>query len=260
MGVLPPAPIAIDHVEEAKERLILARATHLDSLVARLSEPRVRHVVEPLIAGTFEGGGDTYDDDFQYVADLGLIAPDSPVRVANPIYREVIVRVLASSVERKVSIDAQSFVSPDGRLDFCALLEEFAAFWTEHGDVLAAGVPYHEVAPQLVLMAYLQRVVNGGGFVDREYGVGRGRIDLLIRWRYRDADGRRGVQREAVEIKVWAPRKADPLPRGLAQLDGYLRPERRSATTAHTGKPASSSSRSVRRAVREPFGGTLRRR
>ena len=50
--------------------------------------------------------------------------------------------------------------------------------------MLAAGMPYHEVAPQLVLMAYLQRVVNGGGTVDREYGVGRGRIDLLVRWPY----------------------------------------------------------------------------
>ena len=36
-------------------------------------------------------------------------------------------------------------------------------FWKEQGEVLAAGLPYHEVAPQLVLMAYLQRVVNGGG-------------------------------------------------------------------------------------------------
>jgi hypothetical protein len=38
-------------VDEAKERLILTRATHLDSLVARLGEPRVRRVIEPLLAG-----------------------------------------------------------------------------------------------------------------------------------------------------------------------------------------------------------------
>jgi hypothetical protein len=37
----------------------------------------------------------------------------------------------------------------------------------------AKGEVYHEVAPQLIFMAYLQRVVNGGGFVDREYGIGR---------------------------------------------------------------------------------------
>ena len=46
------------------------------------------------------------------------------------------------------------------------LLGEFASFWREHGDTLFARAAYHEVAPQLVLMAYLQRVVNGGGIMN----------------------------------------------------------------------------------------------
>ena len=71
-------------------------------------------------------------------------------------------------------------------------------------------------------MAYLQRVVNGGGYIDREYGVGRGRIDLCVRWPHRDAAGKRRWQREAIELKAWAAGKPDPLPQGLAQLDGYL--------------------------------------
>jgi hypothetical protein len=112
-------------------------------------------------------------------------------------------------------------VLPDGRLDFDRLLHEFAAFWQLHGAVLIAGASYHEVAPQLVLMAFLQRVVNGGGFVEREYGVGRGRIDLLVRWPY-PTQGRRGWQLHALELKVWREREADPLPEGLAQLDSYL--------------------------------------
>jgi len=33
-----------------------------------------------------------------------------------------------------------------------------------------------------MLMAFLQRVVNGGGRVEREYGLGRGALDLLIAW------------------------------------------------------------------------------
>ena len=222
MAVSPAAPITAAHVDEARERLVLARATHLDSLAARLGEPRVRRIIEPVLAGTMEGG-DTYDDDFEYVRDLGLIAPSPPARIANPIYREVIVRVLASSIERRVLLDeARTFVRPDGRLDMGRLLREFADFWREHGEVLAAGAPYHEVAPQLVLMAWLQRVVNGGGYVDREYGVGRGRIDLLVRWPYRGPDGQRAWQREALELKTWRAREADPLEKGLTQLDGYL--------------------------------------
>jgi hypothetical protein len=221
MAVPVTEPITVEHLETAKERLILARATHLDSLVARLHEPRVRRIIEPLLAGTFGSGGDTYQDDLQYARDLGLCASDNPVRVANPIYHEVIARVLAGEAESKVLAEPKSFVLADGRLDFDRLLREFAAFWREHGEVLAAGVSYHEVAPQLVFMAFLQRVINGGGFVDREYGVGRGRIDLLVRWPYREG-GQRCLQRHGLELKVWLPGKRDPLSKGLTQLDGYL--------------------------------------
>jgi hypothetical protein len=121
-----------------------------------------------------------------------------------------------------VTVEPRSFVLPDGRLDFHRILREIADFWREHGDVLAAGLPYHEVAPQLVLMAFLQRVVNGGGTMDREYGIGRGRIDLLVRWPYRTADGGRAVQREVLELKVWRDKAKDPLTKGLVQLDGYF--------------------------------------
>jgi hypothetical protein len=222
MAVPAPQPITAAHVEQAKERLILARATHLDSLVAKLNEPRVKRVIEPLLAGTIDPIDDTYDDDLSYSRALGLVAPNNPIRIANPIYREVIVRVLAGAVEGRVLAEPRSFVLPDGRLDLARILREFASFWREHGEVLAAGLPYHEVAPQLVLMAFLQRVVNGGGFIDREYGIGRGRIDLLVRWPHRAAGGERAWQKEALELKVWRDKAKDPLEKGLAQLDGYL--------------------------------------
>jgi AAA domain len=221
MKIPAPEPITKDHMDEAKERLILARATHLDSLLARLKEPRVRRVIEPLIAGDLVQGDDL-DDDLAYVRSMGLVARGKPVRVANPIYREIIVRVLASAAEESIVAEPRSFVLPDGRLAFKKLLREFAGFWAEHGLAIQAAMPYHEAAPQLVLMAWLQRLVNGGGYIDREYGVGRGRVDLLVRWPYRRRDGEKAVQRRAVEIKVWRPGQADPRKKGLEQLDGYL--------------------------------------
>jgi len=103
------------------------------------------------------------------------------------------------------------------------LLRAFGDFWRENGEVLTGTMTYHEVAPQLVLMAFLQRIVNGGGFIDREYGVGRGRIDLLVRWPHgSDAGSGRRWQREAVELKVWRDKKPDPLDDGLRQLGEYL--------------------------------------
>jgi len=108
-------------------------------------------------------------------------------------------------------------VLPDGRFDMSKMLHEFAAFWRENGEMLAANQPYAEIASQLIMMAYLQRVVNGGGYIDREYGVGRGRIDLLIRWPWSG-----GLQREVIELKVWRDGRPDPLKRGLGQIDDYL--------------------------------------
>jgi len=221
MAIPADTPITLDHIEQAKERLILARATHLDSLVDKLKEPRVHRVIEPLLAGTTLLL-DPYDDDLSYTRDLGLIAVDAPVRIANPIYREIIPRVLAADVAANVLAEPRSFVLPDKRLDYPRLLEEFALFWQANGDVLTARQVYHEAAPQLVMMAFLQRLVNGGGYVEREYGVGRGRIDLLIRWPYPGPDGRRSWQREAVELKVRADGDTDPLAQGLDQLDAYL--------------------------------------
>jgi hypothetical protein len=215
-------PITAEHVDEAKDRLILARATHLDSLVDKLNEPRVRRVIEPLIAGELPEVDGTFNDDVSYLRDLGLIAQGRGVRIANPIYREVIVRVLGESTEAVIEADPRSFVLPDGRLDFRRLLEEFADFWCQHGEILERRDYYHEAAPQLVMMGFLHRIVNGGGYIDREYGLGRGRIDLTVRWPYTDPDGKRAWQREAVELKVWRDGKPDPVGQGLKQLDAYL--------------------------------------
>ncbi|EYF03475.1 ATP-binding protein [Chondromyces apiculatus] len=223
MPVPEDRTFGVEQVERARDRLILERATHLDSLAHRLAEPRVRRIIEPVLAGTYEGGGHAYEDDPSYVRDLGLVAADAPPRIANPIYREVVVRVLASSAESKLQAPPKgAFRLQDGRLAFRRLLRAFAAFWREHGEVLAAGMPYPEVAPQLVLMAFLHRVINGGGFIEREYGVGRGRMDLLVRFPYTRPDGSSGVQRRAMELKVWRRGQKDPRAQGLAQLDEYL--------------------------------------
>ena len=94
LRIAPPEPITDDHMDQAVARLIVARATHLDSLAARLHEPRVKRVIEPLIAGALPEIDGTYNDDVAYLRDLGLIARCKTVQVANPIYQEVILRVL----------------------------------------------------------------------------------------------------------------------------------------------------------------------
>ncbi|MEV4009115.1 ATP-binding protein [Nonomuraea angiospora] len=214
--------ITAGQVEEAKERLIRKRATHLDALVARMHEPRVERVIEPIVAGTWPDTDTAFDDDVSYVHDLGLIRGTRDLEIANPIYREVLLRVLGDRTERFVKADPYSFVLPDGRFDLDRLLKEFVVFWREHGEVLIRQEGYHEAACQIILMAFLHRLVNGGGYLDREYAAGTKRLDVLVRWPYTGPEGERLMQREAMELKVWRAGGDDPMPDGLAQLDRYL--------------------------------------
>lgn len=212
----PAVPVEVEHIERAKEILIERRDTHLDSLVDRLREPRVRRVLEPILAGEFLAA-DVLDDDIQFVEDLGLVARSAGLEIANPIYREIIPRALTAVTQRSLPLERVSFIAKDGTLDLDALLEEFRTFWCQHAEFFLERQPYSEAAAQLVFMAFLQRVVNGGGFIDREYAVGSGRIDLCVRWPHSG-----GLQRWAIELKVWRDGRPDPLAEGLEQLGAYL--------------------------------------
>ncbi len=88
---------------------------------------------------------------------------------------------------------------------------------------MVKGQVWPEAAHQIVLMAFLQRIVNGAGWIEREYGLGSKRLDLLIRWHLeRDKSGVPIRQeRFAIEVKVWRQGQGDPTAQGLKQLDTY---------------------------------------
>lgn len=199
-------------VQEAREILIRRQDTHLDSLVDRLREPRVRAILEPMLAG--DPLGDVPEDDVRFILDLGLcrIDPAGGLVVANPIYREIIVRELTFTRRASLPHIPATWLTAEGKLDRRALLDAFLDFWRQHGEPLMVNAPYHEIAPHLVLMAFLHRVVNGGS-IEREYAIGLGRMDLCVRY---------GGETLAIEIKVWRPGQKDPAVQGLSQLDGYL--------------------------------------
>jgi hypothetical protein len=206
-------PLEFYHVDEAKEILIRRQDTHLDSLAERLKEPRVRSIMAPLLAGQILG--DISAEDRQYVLDLGLLRrdPAGGLVIANPIYREVMPRVLAQGSQDSLPIISPTWLLANGELDTDALLQAFLSFWRQHGEPLLNSAAYHEIAPHLVLMAFLHRVVNGGGSLEREYAIGSDRMDLFLRY---------GAVRLGIELKVWRQNRPDPLTAGLEQLDGYL--------------------------------------
>jgi hypothetical protein len=231
-------PITGEIMRQAKERMVLSRATHLDQLIDKLQEPRVYRIVAPLLenADDIEGAN---ADDIGYCIDLGLVSRDlvtKRVDIANAIYREVIPRELTDIAQTSfasahplqawyLKTDAQGC----SWIDLPKLLNAFQQFYRENAEHWLKGMQYREAGPQLLLQAYLQRIVNGGGRIEREYGLGRGRTDLYVTW----PAAPNPYQREVIEIKVKrAKDKLDTLIEdGTAQTLEYM--QRCGATQGH---------------------------
>ena len=216
--------IEVDDVYAAREELILSRRTHLDQLAHKLEEERVRRVVEPMLSG---GEARHQVRDLEYLRDLGLIDGSEPPRIANPIYAEVVPRELGYILQSSLDVQARWYVDGDGGLDMDKLLSAFGTFFGEHsGHWLERFAEYPEAGPQLILQAYLQRVVNGGGRIEREYGLGRGRTDLLVLWPRESGQPSDLWERFVVECKVLrdSDRKslAWTVEKGVEQALGYM--------------------------------------
>jgi len=69
---------------------------------------------------------------------------------------------------------------------------------------------YKEAAPHLILMAFLQNILNGEGTTIREYGSGRGRVDICLVHQKRHYP---------IELKI---RYSDQTVEGRGQLAQYM--------------------------------------
>ena len=215
-------------IMEAREELVLSRQTHLHQLADKLREERVRRVIEPVLSGDAASGADrARPDDVEYVRDLGLLARRGPRRIANPIYREVIPRELMYAREDEILQETEWYVKPDGDLDVEGLLAAFQGFFREHSEHWLERFLYKEAGPQLLLQTFLQRVVNGGGRIEREYALGSRRTDLLIVWPPgRFAGGAREpavpARRYVVECKILRGSLDATIREGLEQTLAYM--------------------------------------
>jgi hypothetical protein len=212
-------PVTSLMVEEAKERLILRRETHLDQLADKLKEERVRRVIEPILMG------DVYEgmlraEDIEYVQDLGLItqAVGGEIMISNRIYQEIIPRQLAWESQSGMAIQLSWFVDDDGKLKIPTLIESFRQFFRENSECWIERFHYKEAGPQILLQAFLQRIINGGGRIDREYGLGRTRTDLFIFWTLKDGS----IQRVIIELKILRRSREQTIIEGMAQTWKYV--------------------------------------
>jgi hypothetical protein len=224
--------ITLPDYREAREALIQSRATHLDQLTDKLREPRVHSVISALLASEGEKV-EAPPADVEYVADLGLIRTRPSIRISNRIYQEVIPRELTWSTQVMIANqETEWYVTPEHRLDMPKLLAAFQQFFREHADSWGEAFSYKEAGPQLLMQAFLQRIVNGGGHINREYGLGRKRTDLFIDWPLGEGQGMHGsLQRVVIELKLLRGALETVIAQGLEQTADYAR--RAGADEAH---------------------------
>lgn len=209
-------------IYRAQERIIYRRDTHIDILIDKLREERVRRVIGPILAGETDADESLMpQDDVQYVADMGLITLDKPRRIANAIYREIIPRELTWTTQDGLTQQSAWYINPDNSINMEKLLLDFQQFFRQNADAWIEKFDYKESGPQLLLQAFLQRVVNGGGYIDREYGLGRGRTDLLITKPLTEGYGS-PVQRIVLELKIFRSNLEKTIEEGLKQTAAYM--------------------------------------
>ena len=209
---------------KAQENLIYRRDTHIDILIYKLQEPRVKRVIEPILANSEEAeDGLVPNDDMLYVRDMGLITVEKgkPIRISNGIYREIIPRELTWSTQQTLPQQPQWYQNADNSINMEKLLTDFQQFFRENSDSWIGKFDYAEAGPQLLLQAFLQRIVNGGGYIDREYGLGRGRTDLLIRKPLTEGYGG-PIQRIVLELKIKKYSLERTIDEGLRQTSDYM--------------------------------------
>jgi hypothetical protein len=203
-------PITKEIIEQAKDILIKRRDTHFDVLLDRLQEPRIYNIIDAIITGNTKTAAVLQEDDIQYARDLGLIKMKG-LEIANPIYQEVIPRQLTYAKQEEMIQDIKWYQNTDGTLNMTKMLEAFTEFYRENSADWLKDCNYKESGPHLLMMAFLQRVINGGGRIHREYALGRRRLDLLLSWK---------KQKIVIELKVNSGTKT--LPEGLEQTADYM--------------------------------------
>jgi hypothetical protein len=209
--------VTVEHAAAAREQMIEARETHLDALEVRLRDDGIRRVVEAIIIGETDLTLTRTNPKVELAMDLGLITwhTETGFTIANPIYEEILTRHLNAPYHDNLPPPSTwQWKKTDGSLDMDKLLREFQGFWRKNSEMWEQKADYTEAFPHLLLTAFLQRVLNGGGRVERECAAGRGRADLAIEYE---------KQWYVIEIKLIRSydRPEEILEEGIDQIKRY---------------------------------------
>jgi hypothetical protein len=211
-------PVTGELIDQAADILMRRQDTHIDSLLARLNEPRVKRFLEPMMMLSTDSpkpnpgeNTDTLDNDLQYCLDLGLLKNDKALRPANPIYASVFVRYFGKNAYRALPRGLVGQFQVGDKLLMTDLLKAFQKYWAGVSEEFLAGVRYLEKGPLMLLCAYLEKIGNGSWVVTLNYAVGDGYADILVA---------RAKQKYILELKIKQNEKSRK--KSLEQLLGYM--------------------------------------
>lgn len=204
--------ISTQIIAQSAQQVVLSRETHLQNIAEAVRDPRVHTVIEAMLVG----GHIKVDADAEYVEDLGLIKRDDDGKfvISTELYQEVVPRVLTNkeyltTVLSKISPPA--YLDERGRIKMKVMMDKWKSFFLENIESWSEISDFKEAGVHLLLFAFLQRVVNGGGKLHREYALGRKECDILIEKPYYGGDFASGpVQEEVIELKVWREKDTTP--------------------------------------------------
>jgi hypothetical protein len=210
--------VTAEIIDQAARAIIHNRPVHIDSLMERLKEPRVRRVMDSVITGAPFFDNQISDEDIRYVLDLGLLKSENEVFLpSNPIYGEIIIRTLTHRLERQVPKELEGRWTDGHKLDMTGLLTAFQKYWRENSEMLGAPDRLTESTPHLICFTFIQRVLNSDvEEINREYALGRKRVDLYALYK--------GVS-YPVELKTKSPNvnfSEKDLEKSLKQLHTYM--------------------------------------
>jgi hypothetical protein len=130
-------------------------------------------------------------------------------------------RVITDELQRGLKASLNKAVNnlkwTDGKeLLLSEILAEFQKYWRKNSDSFPkrlksyAAYKFDEAFYSFVLLTYLQKIVNSGAKVDREYAEGRGAVDICVTYNEREY---------LIEVKI---KGEDSENESIEQLAGYL--------------------------------------
>ncbi len=209
--------IRLEHAEAAIQRLLAARNPNFESLFKNARRPQFFSIVLNLLKGE-RSGFNILRDDIDLGVKYGVFAErDGQLVIANLIYVQALYRHFEEEIKTSTVgeiVIGNRLHDKRGRLDFRRVLDKFQVFMQSKGADVARRPEFEEVFGQLLLLSYLDILVNGKGWTFKQVQSGEGRIDVVCC--YKD-------QKEVVELKLWYGERRYET--GLSQLVKYLRSE-----------------------------------